>query len=120
MFIALAIALMAPAPALGAHVEAVHIDKQLWISKPTARDFLAVYPKDARREKIAGEVSLMCSVRVDGGLTDCAVLEESPNAVGFGDAALALTEKFRLRTHLPDGRPTAGGRLRIPMRFSPR
>ena len=49
--------------------------------------------------------------------TKCHVTSESPAGHGFGDAALKLASKFRMRTRTADGHSVGGGWVTIPMRW---
>jgi TonB family protein len=59
-----------------------------------------------------------CQVSAAGLLVDCTAVTESPTGEGFGDAALAVAAKFRMRPATKDGVPVAGGTVRIPIRFA--
>ncbi|WP_297509384.1 TonB family protein [uncultured Caulobacter sp.] len=115
----LSAAVSAAPPAPGQKIEAVRIEKAMWSALPRPRDFMAVYPAEARKGKLAGEVELRCGVKADGGLSGCRLSKEQPAGQGFGEAGLKLADKFRLRTKLPDGRPVAGGNVVIPLKFHP-
>lgn len=66
-----------------------------WIEMPEARDFFRYYPRAAMRRDIEGYASLICTIMPDRRL-DCIVAEETPAGHGFGDAALSISERFRL------------------------
>lgn len=87
-----------------------------WLERPTGADFARHYPPAALKEGIGGRVQLNCIVLADGRL-NCEVLNEEPQGHGFGDAALAVAQAFRMAQTSPDGQPTEGGRVRIPLRF---
>lgn len=75
-------------------------------------------PEAARRAHQEGEATLDCVVAEDGGL-GCALVEETPHGWGFGDAAVQLTQKFRVAARTTDGRTTGGGHLSLSILFSP-
>lgn len=93
------------------------VDPQ-WIQRPNGEDINRYYPMQAARRELQGRAVLACAVTAEGTLTGCKVVEESPTDVGFGDAALKLSTRYRMRSTLPDGRSVAGGAIRIPLRFS--
>lgn len=89
-----------------------------WFGAPTAEDLRKAYPPRALAERRGGTAILDCAVAVSGRLENCRVAGETPAGLGFGVAALSLADKFRMEPALRDGRPTAGGRVRIPVVFS--
>ena len=88
-----------------------------WRSTPSADDIAAVYPQAAARSGTSGRAVISCLVSADGTLGGCAVAEESPTAQGFGEAALKLQTKFRMRPKSWEGLPLTGTRVNIPIRF---
>jgi TonB family protein len=87
-----------------------------WLERPTAADFARYYPPEAARRGIDGRVVLDCIVSGVGRLS-CTVISQDPESEGFGDAALRLSRHFRMAPQTQDGRPTAGGRTRVPIAF---
>ncbi len=87
-----------------------------WEEQPDARDFARLYPREARRRGIDGRVTLNCVVNESYRL-DCEVADENPLGMGFGDATLAIAEKFRIATHTENGEPTVGGTVRRTIRW---
>lgn len=106
----------APAPAPTAQTPST-ITQADWLRKPTAEDLARYYPDQAVRTNQSGRVIFECSAEKDGSLANCRVLEESPQGMGFGDAALKLAALFKMRPMTKDGVPVAGGTIRIPIRF---
>lgn len=102
-----------PAPA----VQLVQPD---WATKPTAEDMARFYPAAAAAAKVGGRATIDCRVTVEGRLTQCKVLSESPGELGFGAAALQLAEVFQMRPKTRDGKPVAGGQVTIPLLFAPK
>lgn len=88
-----------------------------WVSRPTGADLVRLYPADAVARRVEGMVLMQCRVERDGALTACVILREGPQDVGFGDAALEMAPLFRMKPMSRDGRPVAGGVVRIPIRF---
>lgn len=106
---------LAPAPATSQKTTA--ITQPDWLRRPTAADFARDYPDHAQRAQIEGRAVILCGVTVQGRLTACAVVAESPSSEGFGRAALKMSHRFRMKPMTRDGRPVAGGTVRIPIRF---
>ncbi|MBI3439995.1 MAG: energy transducer TonB [Proteobacteria bacterium] len=88
----------------------------VWLQRPGARDFDRFYPDRARDRDQEGRVSLDCLVSADGRIS-CSVISEDPQGWGFGEAALRISQSFRMAAQTSDGRPTSGGRIRVPIAF---
>src|SRR4029079_9617724 len=67
-----------------------------WKATPTAAEVEAAYPKAAQAAHITGKVMLFCRLRADGGVRDCTATSEEPKGAGFAEAALSLTERFKV------------------------
>jgi TonB family protein len=93
------------------------VTKASWLKTPNGDDMLEVYPSKAFANGLAGQATLVCQVDASGSLKDCFVIDESPAGYGFGDAALKLSSKFRLKPPFRNGVPV-GGRMTIPIRFA--
>ena len=89
-----------------------------WTRAPLADEIIRYYPPAALAAGIEGQTVIECLVDDDGHLHTCAVVEESPPGHGFGDASLRLATNFRMAPTTRDGVPTAGGRVRVPIRFN--
>ncbi|MCX7359292.1 MAG: energy transducer TonB [Alphaproteobacteria bacterium] len=76
------------------------------------------YPATAQTQGIGGEATVECLVGEDGRLT-CETIEEAPVNMGFGAAALRMTEDLRIAPRTRDGVSTAGGRFRRTYVFEP-
>lgn len=87
-----------------------------WVKKPTAADLMAVFPTEAYRRGINGQATIDCVSTVQGALTDCVAIEESPAGAGFGSAAIALTAQFLMKPARYHGAPVQSV-ARIPIRF---
>lgn len=88
-----------------------------WSAKPTAQDLARFYPAEAAKAQLGGQAAVSCDVKVDGHLENCKVLGESPTDAGFGQASLQLADYFQMKPASLDGKPTAGGRVTIPIKF---
>jgi TonB family protein len=74
-------------------------------------------PPRAMRQGISGTTILFCSVDAKGRLVDCLVDREEHPGNGFGEAALSLVGKFRMKPMKPDGTPVSGETVKFPIRF---
>lgn len=79
--------------------------KPEWLKQPSAESLLAVLPAEAVRKGVDGSALIRCIVTLQGRLRDCHVLKETPPAVGYGAAALALSSQFLLQPGLKNGVP---------------
>ncbi|MFN3560082.1 MAG: TonB family protein [Brevundimonas sp.] len=75
------------------------------ITQPTwARQVTGDYPERAIARGItSGRVTLQCTVRPDGSLANCSVVNEDPAGAGFGQAALAAARRSRVSPRTVDG-----------------
>lgn len=78
-----------------------------WAEQPTAREISWARPLSLIRSSVSGGAAIFCTLKADGGLTDCRVATETPAGRGFGGAAIKLSAKYRM--NLPaDGRSLEG------------
>jgi TonB family protein len=101
-----------PAPSGG-----LRISDPVWLQRPTDDQLAAAYPDQAEHLGLDGEATLDCTVRADGRLTGCVVLNETPAKRGFARAALKLSSHMRVARLTKAGAPTAGRLLRVPIRW---
>jgi TonB family protein len=95
-----------------------------WTRIPTAAELARYYPPEAQKQNMEGMTTLSCGVDRQGQLFDCTASEPS----GFGKtpamredfrkATLDLVPLFRMQPQMVGGRPTDGGRVVIPIRWS--
>jgi len=104
-----------PAPEAPAIIEPVVITDPVWVERP--RNPERFYPREAFMQEIAGEVVLDCDVGLNGRL-DCAIVSETPEGRGFGDAALRIAGAHIMRPPTRNGVP-APARYRMVVPFSP-
>ncbi|MGH6992870.1 MAG: energy transducer TonB, partial [Caulobacteraceae bacterium] len=115
MFIALlaaAAAACAPAPQGGV------VRQPAFLSAPSTADLLAAIPASAAQDGISGEADLACRADEAGYLTDCRVVSEEPAGMGFGEAALTLSPRYRLAPVSEAGVRVACREVEIPVQFS--
>ncbi|HZZ35938.1 MAG TPA: hypothetical protein VFE03_09450 [Caulobacteraceae bacterium] len=83
-----------------------------WAHSPSPDEVSAAYPIEAAVANVTGGAVLRC--RLDQTLTprECSLLSEAPSGYGFGQAALGLTARFRLKAGLQPG-----AWINLPIRF---
>ncbi|MDQ0463268.1 TonB family protein [Caulobacter ginsengisoli] len=90
-----------------------------WTRRPSGEDLEKVYPARARTLSLSGKAIISCDVTSLGTLVYCSLISETPEGEGFGEAALKVTSKFRMKPLARDGSPVGGGTVRIPILFHP-
>lgn len=73
-----------------------------WATTPDAQVMADAYPGFAADAGIEGSATLKCRV-LEGRLETCRVMAETPAGLGFGTAALSMSDHFRVEAG-PDGR----------------
>jgi TonB family protein len=110
------------APAVGsevvAQIDTLRADTAPdWVRKPSWRDLLVVWPKEAWAAGFGGKALIQCLVSVQGALYDCIVASETPPGKNFGSAAIALTPQFLMRPATLQGKPVVSV-ASIPINFA--
>ena len=82
-----------------------------WTHRPSASNIAAVYPRSAANHRINGRTLLSCRITGKGPIDECRIVAEAPEGMGFGQAALRVSDAFRLT---PGGE---GGRITVPIVF---
>lgn len=89
-----------------------------WRAMPSVVDVAKAYPAAAMQAKVQGaRVVMLCEVGVDGRLTGCSIESEEPKGFGFDQVALGLAGSFQLSIWSPEGLPTIGAKIRLPVRY---
>ncbi|MGD9967014.1 MAG: TonB family protein [Hyphomonadaceae bacterium] len=102
------------APAAPAEREPVVITDPVWLSRP--RNLARFYPRDAFMRGLNGQVVLDCVVETTGRLA-CTIASETPEALGFGSAALAIAAEHVMQPAVQDGMAVRG-RYRMVVPFT--
>lgn len=90
-----------------------------WIQRPGGEEIARYYPKAAITAGVgAAKVVIDCGITGEGRLDNCQVRQEEPARYGFGAATIQLASHFRMAANDLDGKPTAGGVVRIPVVFA--
>ena len=89
-----------------------------WKRRPSALELMAVYPNGVIERGGAGKATMSCEIAANGALRDCKVVSEDPPGQGWGLAALALAPQFLMHPPTKDGKPVAGGTVRIPINWA--
>lgn len=76
-------------------------DLPSWDMAPTASEVAAEYPRAALAAHVRGRAILSCTIRDDRTLT-CHPVAETPDAHGFSEAALRLSQRFRVSAYSAD------------------
>ena len=87
-----------------------------WINRPHDADLRAYFPLHAQHARVSGRVELSCIIQLDTTLT-CTVAAEDPPGYGFGEAALRVSETWRINPATRGGVPVEGVRLSVPLLF---
>ena len=107
-----------PPPAPAAPPPPRYIEHPLWLSIPSAEQLGEYYPDAALRSNVAGEVTLQCTVTAQGHMTACNASSETPEGLGFGQAAIRISRFFTMGPLTAQGIATAGGIVSVPIKFA--
>ncbi len=88
-----------------------------WSRRPDGSDLVRLYPREALAQRLGGMAVMQCRVDQVGALSACAIASEGPRGAGFGNAILQMAPLFRMKPMRVNGRPVAGGIVRIPVKF---
>jgi len=88
-----------------------------WSHRPNGSDLVRFYPRKALALELNGMAVMRCRVDQAGLLSTCTTVHEAPRDVGFGTAALRMSPLFQMKPLSRDGRPVAGGVVKIPVNF---
>lgn len=95
------------------------VEKPDWIVRVNPDKVVALYPGAAIDAGVKEGVGVAdCLVTPDGRLVDCHVAREAPADLGFGPAAVKVVGVMQMDPWTPEGRPVAGARVRVPVRFT--
>ncbi|EJL30223.1 Gram-negative bacterial tonB protein, partial [Caulobacter sp. AP07] len=85
--------------------------RQVTARQVTPTEIAATYPKAAADQKVSGGAVLDCTADDQGREVDCRIFKEDPEGLGFGEAAMALVTKERVKTKDRNGQSIVGRRF---------
>ncbi len=89
-----------------------------WVRLPDPDRTAALYPVAARSAGVTtGMGKVDCRIGETGALGACALVEEQPIGLGFGQAALTVAPEMRANLWTREGGPTVGTHVIVPLRF---
>ncbi len=104
-------------PAVAGPLQASNIQRPYWVRKPYPAAVRAAHPKAAVAAGVTGRAVISCGVTVEGRLSNCMVVSETPEGMGFGEAALGLAAQYRMKP--PEGgADLTGANVWVPVSFS--
>jgi protein TonB len=56
-------------------------------------------------------------VNDNGTVGNCTVVSETPAGYSFGQSALSLSPKFKMKPQTKDGAPVGGAKVDVPVQF---
>lgn len=80
---------------------------------PSPAELREVHPREAFRRRQGGRATLSCQIRLDTRLEACRVVSESPQGLGFGEAALLASRYFRFEPPVRGGQRVAGASVQV-------
>ena len=86
-----------------------------WLRRPTGEQLARAVPAAAIRANLDGEMLLECDVTLEGRMSNCWVVSESPPGLGYGEAGLSLMRYMRATRPMRNGEPLSGAFVRIPI-----
>ena len=96
----------------------VEVYDPMWLTRVNPESVAKLFPAAAAAAGIrTGVGTVVCAVKHDGGLSDCAVVSEEPVGMGFGNAALQVAAVMKMNPWTAEGDPVDGARIRLPVRL---
>jgi len=90
------------------------VTQPAWVQRPSGEDIGRVTPfLEHPPEEV--HVLMVCRITAEGGLEACTIRSEDPPGLGYGPAALAVAQFFRMPPVDELGRPVAGRMVQIPI-----
>lgn len=90
-----------------------------FIEGPSSRQIADAAPAAAKRARVDGMVNMRCIIGLDSRLYDCRVVSETPQGMGFGEAAVRVAmDRFRFSPPTRNGRPVAGAEMPLGIQFN--
>ena len=93
------------------------LSRPVWSQAPGFDDLAAAYPAKAGGQE--GYAVAHCQVLASGELKNCGIVKETPARLGFAQAAMSVTSKFRVIPALAAQRQSKALWVDIPVRLQP-
>jgi TonB family protein len=87
----------------------------VWAQAASFDDLIAAYP--AKAAGVEGYAVAHCHMLHTGLLSECQIIKEEPDRLGFGKAALSLATKFRVAPELASVRQSTAVWVDVPIRM---
>lgn len=91
-----------------------------WTHWPKDSEIFAAYPAGAYDEHIGGAAIIECVTTAAGTLTDCVIIEETPEGKGFGPATMSLVQQFEFGPVAKITPDMVGRKLKVPVAWQTR
>jgi hypothetical protein len=94
------------------------ISEPTWIATPDPEVMRDAFPREAAAKGVThGRGSARCVIAEDGALRDCAPAGETPEGLGFAQAAVRVAGGMRMNVWTAEGGPVVGATIRLPIQF---
>jgi TonB family protein len=88
-----------------------------WFWRPFPQQLDRFFPDTAMRQEVGGTATVSCTAEVDGKLTGCQMVSESPEGFGFGEATVRASRLYRFIPAVMNGE-FVSSQVRLPIRWS--
>ena len=93
------------------------LDRPIWVRAASFDDLARAYP--AKAANAEGYAVAHCMVERSGDLTNCQIIKETPDKLGFGAAALDLARRFQIAPEWAKAPDRGELWVDLPIRFPP-
>ncbi len=89
-----------------------------WVLRPDGAAFQRLFPLAARKEHLSGRSTMQCDIAASGFLSNCRIVEETPQGKGFGEATLKLSRFFMMVPAVLDGHTKDDSKVDVPVNWT--